>query len=101
MKSEKEILEESVKALIDINSNIYTQIIGTRIEDIQGDNPKTVEMFDLLSFYNENIFIVEKWLDKLYPERLESQESIEKTRARRLAFKLVNNKVELREDRNG
>jgi len=101
MKSEKEILEESAKALIDINSNIYTQIIGTRIEDMQGDNLKIAEMFDLLSFYNENIFIVEKWLDKLYPERLESQESIEKTRARRLAFKLVNNKVELREDRNG
>jgi|TARA_R100000426_G_C4778992_1_gene93934 hypothetical protein len=99
MKSEKEILEESAKALIDINSNIYTQIIGTRIEDMQGDNLKIAEMFDLLSFYNENIFIVEKWLDKLYPERLESQESIEKTRARRLAFKLVNNKVELREDR--
>ena len=95
----KEILEESLKALIDINSNIYTQVIGTNIEELSGEHTKAVELFDLLNFYNENIFVVEKWLDKLYPERFESKESIKMTRARRLAFIRVNNVCEIREDR--
>ena len=94
-----EILEESLKALIDINSNIYTKIIGTNIEELSGEHKKAVAMFDLLNFYNENIFVVEKWLDKLYPERFESKESIEMTRAKRLAFIRVNNVCEIREDR--
>ena len=54
----KEILEESLKALIDINSNIYTKIIGTNIEELSGEHTKAVELFDLLNFYNENIFVV-------------------------------------------
>jgi len=95
----KEILEESLKALIDINSNIYTQIIGTNIQELSGEHNEAVELFDLLNFYNENIFVVEKWLDKLYPERFESKESIEMTRARRLAFIRVKNVCEIREDR--
>jgi len=94
----KEILEESLKALIDINSNIYTKIIGTNIEELSGEHTKAVELFDLLNFYNQNIFIVERWLDKLYPERFESKESIEMTRAKRLAFIRVNKVCELREE---
>ena len=46
----KEILEESLKALIDINSNIYTKIIGTNIEELSGEHTKAVELFDLLNF---------------------------------------------------
>lgn len=96
----KEILEESLKALIDINSNIYTKIIGTNIEELSGEpSSKSAEFFDLLSFYNENIFVVERWLDKLYPERFESKDSIEMTRARRLAFIRTREECELREER--
>tara|TARA_R110000787_G_scaffold136732_1_gene249295 strand:- start:278 stop:577 length:300 start_codon:yes stop_codon:yes gene_type:complete len=88
----KEILNESLSALIDINSNIYTKIIGTNIEELSGEpSSKSAEFFDLLSFYNENIFVVERWLDKLYPERFESKDSIEMTRAKRLCFSRVNN----------
>ena len=94
----KEILNESLSALIDINSNIYTKIIGTNIEELSGEHTKAVELFDLLNFYNQNIFIVERWLDKLYPERFESKESIEMTRAKRLAFIRVNKVCELREE---
>tara|TARA_R100000995_G_scaffold8259_1_gene3583 strand:- start:5176 stop:5478 length:303 start_codon:yes stop_codon:yes gene_type:complete len=99
MTMSKEILEESLKALIDINSNIYTQIIGTNIEELSGEHKKAVELYDLLGFYNESIFVVERWLDSIYPERFESKDSIEMTRARRLAFFRVRGECELREER--
>ena len=99
----KSISKDSIEAMININSNIYTKIIGTNIEELSGEpSSKSAEFFDLLSFYNENIFVVERWLDKLYPERFESKESIKLTRARRLFFETVktNDRIftELREE---
>jgi|TARA_R110002167_G_scaffold50508_2_gene146840 hypothetical protein len=98
----KSISKDSIEAMININSNIYTKIIGTNIEELSGEHKKSAEFFNLLSFYNDNIFVVERWLDKLYPERFESKESIKLTRARRLFFETVktNDRIftELREE---
>ena len=78
----REILEESVKALIEINNNIYTKICGINSDAITDD------LWKLCEFYNTQIFVVERWLDELYPERLEAKERV---RPKRLVFQTIPN----------
>ena len=70
----RELLEESVKSLIDINNNIYTRISWLPKEEISEYD------YELIRLFNSNIDLTQRLLDFLYPER-------QKGDVRKLCFK--------------